>query len=128
MPASRKAQGVPALVIDDLEVDLKLARVVLTQGGFDVRTAPSVDAALAVLETFRPQIIVLDVGMPKADGLGLARQLKAAAETQDIVIVAVSAYAVEAEARAAGCAGFIAKPIDVGTFADRVRRYLPARR
>ena len=69
--------------------------------------------------------------MPGVDGLVLTRQLKADPATRHIVIVAFTAYAMkgdEARMIAAGCDGYISKPIDVATFAQQVRAFLPAAR
>jgi len=62
------------------------------------------------------------------DGLELTRLLKAAPETANIRIVAFTAYAMkgdEGRMRSAGCDGYLSKPINVATFADQVRAYLP---
>ena len=67
--------------------------------------------------------------MPGIDGLTLTRRLKADPATRHIVVVAFTAYAMkgdEAKMRAAGCDGYIAKPIDVATFAQKVCSHLAA--
>ena len=83
--------------------------------GYDVRTAGDAEEALAVLATFRPRLILMDLQLPGMDGLELTRRLKADPATRDIVIVALTAYAMkgdEERARAAGCDGYVTKPID----------------
>jgi len=78
---------------------------------------------------FEPDLILMDIQMPGMDGLELTRLLKADARTRPIVIVAFTAYAMkgdEAKFRAAGCDGYLSKPIDVATFAEQVRAYLVA--
>ncbi|MBI2383859.1 MAG: response regulator [Gammaproteobacteria bacterium] len=118
----------PVLVVDDNEVNLRLTRVVLLKSGsFEVRTANSAEAALTVLAEFRPRLILMDIQMPGMDGLTLTRLLKSKPETRDIVVVALTAYAMkgdEERAYAAGCSGYITKPIDTETFGSEVVSYL----
>ena len=107
--------GEPILIVDDNAVNLKLTKVLLAKEGYDVKTAMDAEEALKVLETFKPRLILMDLQLPGMDGLTLTRRLKAAPETQDIAIVALTAYAMkgdEEKALAAGCDGYITKPID----------------
>jgi two-component system cell cycle response regulator DivK len=115
-----RLRGVPVLIVDDIEVDLKLMRVVLAAEGCDVRTVRNPQDAVALVSTFVPRVVVTDVRLGESDGLQLTRQLKAGRATRDIAIVVVSAYDGEQQARAAGCDGFIAKPIDVHTFPEQI--------
>ena len=117
----------PLLIVDDNPQNLKLARLLLSAEGYDARTAIDAEHALAVLADFKPRLILMDIQLPGMDGLELTRRLKAKPETQKIVIVALTAYAMkgdEEKARAAGCDGYIAKPIDVRTLPHAVAQYL----
>jgi two-component system, cell cycle response regulator DivK len=108
----------PILIVDDNPQNLKLTRVLLSGAGYQVRTAINAEEALEVLRTFSPRLILMDIQLPGMDGLELTRRLKADPARQDIVIIALTAYAMkgdEAKALAAGCDGYIAKPIDVDT-------------
>jgi two-component system, cell cycle response regulator DivK len=119
--------GEPILVLDDNPVNLKLVRVVLSVEGYDVRTATDAEQALAVLESFHPRLILMDLQLPGMDGLELTRRLKADPRNRGIAIVAVTAYAMkgdEDKAIAAGCDGYIAKPIDTRALPDLLGRYL----
>ena len=119
----------PLLIVDDNPQNLKLARLLLSAEGYDARTAVDAEHALAVLAEFTPRLILMDIQLPGMDGLELTRRLKAKPETQSIVIVALTAYAMkgdEEKARAAGCDGYIAKPIDVRTLPRAVAQYLQA--
>lgn len=129
-PCTNRLLGVPILLVDDRELDLKLLRVVLAAEGCDVRTASSKAAALEVLTSFRPRIVLTDICMPDGGGLELTRSLKAGWTTRQIVVIAVTAHSDEAAARAAGCDGFIAKPVAVDDIAGQLRLYLavPAER
>jgi two-component system cell cycle response regulator DivK len=117
----------PILIVDDNAANLKLARVLLTLEGYDTRTATDAEQALKVLETFSPDLILMDIQMPGMDGLELARRLKSMPIGKDVMIVALTAYAMkgdEERARAAGCDGYIAKPIDTTMLPKQIREYL----
>src|ERR1700744_6170309 len=97
------------LVVDDNPANLKLARVVLEEAGYDVHTAVSAAAVLEQLKTLRPRMILMDIQLPDIDGLELTRRLKRDPARKEIVIVALTAYAMKgdrAKALAAGCAGY----------------------
>jgi two-component system, cell cycle response regulator DivK len=123
--------GEPVLVVDDNSQNLKLVRVLLRTEGYDVRTAVDAEAALGELEEFAPRLILMDIQLPGMDGLELTRKLKADPARCDIAIIAVTAYAMkgdEEKARAAGCDGYVAKPIDVETLPRLVREHLDRQR
>jgi CheY-like chemotaxis protein len=115
------------LVIDDNPTNLKLARVLLTSEGYDVRCAGDAEEAIALLTAFRPRLILMDIQLPGMDGLALTRRLKADPATRDIVILAMTAYAMkgdEEKALSAGCEGYIPKPIDTRGLPATIRKYL----
>jgi CheY-like chemotaxis protein len=115
------------LIVDDNPQNLKLARLLLKAEGYDARTAPDAEHAMSLLQEFSPRLILMDIQLPGMDGLELTRRLKAEEATRKIVIVALTAYAMrgdEERARAAGCDGYIAKPIDVHTLPHAVAGYL----
>ena len=102
-------------------------RVVLTRQGFEVHTAATAEEALEIARTIHPRLILADIRLPGMDGLEMTRRLKADPETKDIVVVAVTAFAMkgdEQKALDAGCEGYITKPIDVNTFPTLIRQYL----
>jgi CheY-like chemotaxis protein len=119
--------GERILIVDDSAANLKLARVLLTCEGHDARTAPDAEQALKMLESFHPRLILMDIQLPGMDGLTLTRRLKSDPELKGIIVVALTAYAMkgdEERARAAGCDGYIAKPIDVAKLPLQVAHYL----
>ena len=119
--------GEPILVVDDNEANVKLVRFLLTRRGHDVRVAVDASEALSILETFSPKLILMDLQLPGMDGLELTRLLKADPRTRAIPVLAVTAFAMkgdDARARAAGCDGYVTKPIDTHAFPELVRRYL----
>jgi CheY-like chemotaxis protein len=85
------------------------------------------EEAMGLLETFHPRAIVMDLILPRMSGLLLLQQIKAQPSTRDIVVIAVSVVddpATERLVRAAGCAAYIRKPIDIHTFAEIVAGHL----
>jgi CheY-like chemotaxis protein len=119
--------GAPILIVDDNPSNTKLLSFLLTAKGYVVRTAASADEALAVLEEFQPRLILMDIQLPGMDGLTLTRQLKADPRTCAIPIIAATAYAMkgdEERVRAAGCDGYITKPIDTRRLPQEIERYL----
>jgi CheY-like chemotaxis protein len=119
--------GEPILIVDDNAVNLRLARLLLSGEGYDVRTAGNAEEALAILGEFKARLILMDLQMPGMDGLELTRRLKADAATRDITILALTAYAMkgdEERARAAGCDGYVPKPIDTRALPELIARLL----
>ena len=117
----------PVLIVDDNVDNQELTRFLLEGAGFEVRLAGDAEAALTILETFRPKLILMDIQLPGMDGLELTRRLRQQPAFQDVTIVALSAYAMKSDkdnARAAGCDGYITKPIDTRTFVSAVRKYV----
>ena len=115
------------LIVDDHPANVKLLSVLLRTRGYQLRTAFDAGEALTVLSDFHPQLILLDLQMPGIDGLALTRWLRENPKYRDVIIVAVTAYAMNgdaARARAAGCDGYITKPIDTRTFLGTVASYL----
>ena len=122
---------VRALVVDDSAVNVDLAAFVLRARGFVVESASSAAEAIARTRAFRPDVILMDIQMPDVDGLEAVRSLREDPATRDVVIIAFTAYAMkgdEQKMRAAGCDGYIAKPIDIATFGETVRTHVITRR
>jgi len=120
--------GERILVVDDNELNLELAQYVLEAGGFAVERALNVDEAWARLRARRPDIALVDIQLPGADGLSLVRAIKADDALADLPVIAFTAFAMQGDEqrfRAAGCDGYLSKPIDVHSFAEDVRRHLP---
>ena len=121
--------GEPILIVDDNALNLKLARVTLASEGYDVRTAADAEEAIALLRSFRPSAILMDLQLPGMDGLELTRLLKADAATKGIRIIALTAYAMKGDqerAFAAGCDDYVSKPIDTERLPEIVRSHVLA--
>jgi CheY-like chemotaxis protein len=117
------------LIVDDNAMNIAIAEVVLRAENFEGATATDGVEAMQKAGSFRPHLILMDIQMPGKDGLSVTRDLKADPATRHIRIVAFTAYAMqgdEAKMRAAGCDGYLSKPIDVKKFGVQVRSYLHA--
>ena len=115
------------MVVDDNAANSKLARVLLEGEGYQVRTAVDAEDALRVLAEYSPRLILMDIQLPGMDGLELTRRLKADARTRDILIVALTAYAMKGDderSLSAGCDAYVSKPIDVETLPQTIARLL----
>jgi len=118
------------LVVDDSELNIEIANYLLTKAGMQVACALDGSGVLAQVTAFAPDIVLMDIQLPGLDGLALTQQLRARPATRNLVIVAFTAFAMKGDREkflAGGCDGYIAKPIDVVTFADEVRSLLPVR-
>jgi len=119
--------GEPILIVDDNPTNLKLARVLLASEGYEVRTAGDADEALAMLQGYRPRLILMDIQLPGMDGLALTRKIKADSTLAGTTILALTAYAMKGDqdkALAAGCDGYVAKPIDTRALPGVIAGYL----
>jgi CheY-like chemotaxis protein len=117
------------LVVEDNPTNLMLVVAVLERAGYTPVAAGSAEEARRVLAQTRPDLILMDVQLPGQDGLSLAGQLKADPATRAIPIVALTAHAMEEHrqrALAAGCDGYIAKPINTRTFVREIEAVLGA--
>jgi len=109
------------LVVDDNPMNTKLVTYVLRGRGIDVLVAASAAETWKVLEEVLPAAILMDVQLPGVDGLTLTRQLRADTRFGAVPIVAVTAYAMDHDRRAAfeaGCSEFVSKPIDTSSFGE----------
>ncbi len=103
------------LVVEDVEVNLHLTTALLQTAGYRILQAGNAEDGIRLAKTERPDLILMDVGLPCMDGLTATRVLKESPETADIPVVAVTARAMagdEDECLAAGCAAYVPKPID----------------
>lgn len=115
------------LVVEDNEVNQLLTASVLGREGFEVDIAATAEQAVEHLRARTPDLILMDIQLPGMDGIALTRRLKADPATAQIVVVALTAHAMTGDREqtlAAGCAGYISKPIDTRTFGNQVRGFL----
>jgi CheY-like chemotaxis protein len=122
---------IEALIVDDAPLNLKLLTVVLSAHRYRVRTADTAEEALAILETYLPALLIVDIRLPGMDGLTLVRTLRAQPRYRDLVMVAVTASAMKGDeevALAAGCDSYITKPIDTRTLPAHLAQCLARRK
>jgi two-component system, cell cycle response regulator DivK len=102
------------LVVEDNAANLKLATFLLESAGYTVISASSAESGLTLARTEQPALILMDVQLPGMDGLQATVILKADEATRAIPVIALTALAMkgdEERIRAAGCDGYIAKPL-----------------
>ena len=119
--------GEKILVVEDNDKNRKLIRIVLKSKNYEILEACDANKALELLETWIPDLILMDIGLPGMDGLELTRQLKQTESTKDVPIIAVTAHAMmgdEEKILAAGCDDYISKPIKVGEFPATIEGFL----
>jgi DNA-binding response OmpR family regulator len=102
------------LLIADDEASIRgLVRVTLEDEGFDIFEAADGEAAMEIARTQHPTLILLDVMMPRLDGLEVCRRLKGEPATKDIVIVLLTAMAQDTDRErglSAGADDYLTKP------------------
>jgi CheY-like chemotaxis protein len=115
------------LVVEDNPANQILIQFTLEASGYHVDVAGSAQEALVSIERRQPDLILMDIQLPGQDGLSLTRQLKADPAVKAIPVVALTARAMVGDRElclAAGCAGYISKPIDTRAIADEIARFL----
>jgi len=115
------------LVIEDNEQNMYLTTFLLEKNGFEVIQARNGQEGLDAAAEDNPQLILLDIQLPVMDGYAVARALKQNDATVNIPVVAVTSYAMAGDREsilAAGCEGYLEKPIDPDTFVDQIGPYL----
>ena len=103
------------LVVDDNVDSAKGLARLLRLLGHDVRTAHDGSEAIAIAETYCPEVVLLDIGLPMMDGYEVARRLRESENCKNSVIVAVSGYGQDEDRQRSREAGFdfhLVKPID----------------
>lgn len=113
--------GLKLLVIDDEEQNLELIESALEQQGLEVLATTDPDAGLALFQQKRPEIVLLDLVMPKISGMDLLEQIIACDPGAEVILM-TGYYSAESavEAIRKGAADYLTKPLDVGALRDRV--------
>jgi two-component system cell cycle response regulator DivK len=102
------------LVVEDNPANMTLATFLLKSAGYAVLSATDAEAGLAMARTEQPDLVLMDIQLPGMDGLEACAILKKSQATRDIPVIALTALAMkgdEERIRAAGCDGYIAKPL-----------------
>jgi len=113
------------LVVDDDTDILSVMEILLTMKGFEVEVTAKGDNAFPKIETFKPDLILLDVLISGHDGRTICRKIKANKDTRHIPIIMFSAHPGAAATIAEyGADDFIAKPFDVTNLLQKVKYQL----
>jgi len=118
------------LIVEDNETNLTLSTFLLESANHSVLAATNAESGLAIARKELPDLILMDIQLPGMDGLQATALLKADSTTRDIPVVALTALAMKGDAErilAAGCDGYIAKPLDYKAFLAEVKTRLASR-
>jgi two-component system cell cycle response regulator DivK len=121
---------VKILYVEDNDDNVYVVKNRLTRAGFTVLVAVDGEQGVAMVQAERPDLILMDLSLPVLDGWEATRRLKAAPETKDIPIIALSAHAMTGDrekALAAGCDDYDTKPIDFSRLRAKIDALLPGR-
>lgn len=116
--------------MEDNAINAELTRTLLERADFKVRVATTARDALQLAAELEPDLILMDLQLPDGDGLSAVRSLRTQRGSAETPIIALTAYAMlgdEAKAIAAGCDGYIPKPIDTRAFTSRIREIMASR-
>jgi CheY-like chemotaxis protein len=116
------------LIIEDNEQNLYLLTFIMEKHGYEVRAARDGKEGLEMAQSFKPDLILLDIQLPIIDGYTVASELRKNRDFASTPIVAVTSFAMigdREKALEAGCSGYIEKPIDPQTFIAQVEKCFP---
>ena len=126
--ANDSAAPLKVLVVEDYEDTRALMRLELEKRGFRVVEAMDGEQGVASALHERPDIILMDIGLPLIDGIEATRRIRNDNSMRDVLIVALTAHhetEYRAQALAAGCDAYLTKPIDFDWLIDLLGRLLP---
>jgi two-component system, cell cycle response regulator DivK len=115
------------LIVEDNDLNMKLFNDLLVAHGYDTLQTKDGVEALALARLHRPDLILMDIQLPKVSGLEVTRWIKEDKTLSMIPIIAVTAFAMKGDRekiRDGGCEDYIAKPISVASFLQTVERFL----
>lgn len=115
------------LLVEDYEDNRVMMKQLLEMSGYKVFEATNGDQAIKMARIEIPDLILMDLSLPRVDGLSATRQIRAVPYLKNVPIIAVSAHDsadFHAEALASGCNEYVTKPIDFGELEDVIRELL----
>jgi cyclic di-GMP phosphodiesterase len=122
MPPEKKI-----LVVDDDESLVGLLRTVLSSSGYNVETAISGAEALRLTRIFRPDLILMDIGLPDISGLEILRQIRTQADFREIIVMLITGTTgleMKIEGFNTGANDYISKPINPRELLLKIDRFL----
>ena len=121
------ADDILILYVEDNPDNRLLIRRILGAEGYQVAEAENATQALELIETIDPNLILMDINMPDIDGYTLTSRMKQNPKLADVSIIALTANVMKGDRErtlAAGCDGYIQKPIDVDLLPEQINRFL----
>jgi two-component system cell cycle response regulator DivK len=115
------------LVVDDNQDSRELVIKILGRKNYSLLEAQDGEDALNKIISEKPDLVLMDISMPKMDGFEVTRIIKTMDDFRNIPIVALTAHAMKGDcekALAAGCAGYITKPINIREFNEQIKQFL----
>jgi CheY-like chemotaxis protein len=115
------------LVVEDNELNMKLVRSLLQLENYQIIEADNAEKGIQLARDHHPDLILMDIQLPGMDGLKASELISNDEDLKDIPIVALTSYAMEGDkekALAAGCVGYISKPIETRSFPEAIAKYL----
>lgn len=112
------------LIVDDVFDNISIAQAILVHNSAEVRTAINGEDGFRVMESYNPNIILLDLSMPVMDGWEMHEKLRTNPKTQSVLVIALTAHAMEGDrekVEAAGFDGYISKPFAVMKLIDDIK-------
>jgi CheY-like chemotaxis protein len=119
------------LIIEDNELNLELVTDLLEASNFIVWHARTAEEGLRLVATVSPDLVLMDLSLPGMDGLTATKVLKANPATRHLMVIALTAHAMKDDhgiALAAGCDGYLTKPIDTRSFAASVADFITSQK
>jgi two-component system cell cycle response regulator DivK len=116
------------LYVEDNEYNRKIVRQLLSRTSYRLLEAPDGEAAMALVRQDRPDLVLMDVQLPRMSGLDVTRALRAEPATADIPIIVVTSFALSGDdqrAMAAGASGYLAKPYSPRDLLALIRKFVP---
>ncbi len=115
------------LIVEDDKLNMKLFSVLLESQGFKVLQSPDGSDAIDLVKQHRPDLIIMDIQLPKVSGTHYIKLLKQDDELKHIPILVATAYAMKGDKQHilnSGCDAYISKPIDTANFLDVVNQWI----
>ena len=116
------------LYVEDNEFNRKIVRHLLAGTTYRLIEAMDGEAGVATAREARPDLVIMDIQLPKLSGLEATRQLAAAPETRSIPIIVITSFALagdEQKAKEAGAAAYLAKPYSPRELLGMIRELAP---
>jgi two-component system cell cycle response regulator DivK len=116
------------LYVEDNEYNRKIVRQLLSRTSYRLMEAADGEAGLAMIRQERPDLVLMDVQLPKMSGLEVTRALRTDAATADIPIIMVTSFALSGDdqkAMAVGASAYLAKPYSPRELLALVRKFVP---